>query len=119
MAEFNEDDHIKTVADAIEVALIDANDLAEAGDYNEATNLADRAAQTAYSKGNVVLAVKAACEAHRYNTHNLTPAEFWKGFHEFYGIVRNEWLQGRSDVETKQAYTLLKELETFGDNLAQ
>ncbi|HET9412301.1 MAG TPA: hypothetical protein VFO38_05710 [Candidatus Saccharimonadales bacterium] len=119
MAEFNEDDHIKTVADAIEVALIDAEDLAEAGNYNEAITLADRAAQIAYSKGNVVLAVKAASDAHRYNARSLTLAEFWKSFHEFYSIVRNEWLQGRSDAEAKQAYVLLQELETFGDDLAK
>lgn len=118
IANMGEEPEVSTLIDRIEVMRLDADELATSGKHEEAIDIADRAAGIAFRAGNVVEAVRASCDAHRYNAHGKPLELFWKGYREFCGFVRNSWLQGRSEREVKWVNDLLSDLAIFGEDLA-
>jgi hypothetical protein len=105
---------IDNIADVIEVLLLEANQVAKDGDHYEASVMAKKASDMAYQTGDIELAVKASCEAHRYNARVRSMTSFREGYNEFHKLVTTQWLLGCNPEQIDRIMTLLDRLELFG-----
>lgn len=112
-----EQNFIKSVPDVIEVALFAVEDLASQGKLDEAITLADQTAQAAFNAGYIVLAVKAACEGHRYNAIGKTPKQF-KKCRKMLGKAVYRWSRDCSEADITLIRSHLRDLRNYGKDLA-